>query len=223
VVSLAGAASQGTAPDSTAVVVAEVGQQASPPPARPCDEQAVADGVNALRDLAAAPSGLAVVSTWLRPEHFARPDDGALFAVMRDMHACGMPVDPVTVSCQAARRGLHAEPGSLTGGMGPSAVATCSEVYRHGVLALVAQAGRDIQADAERAGCPVGRLLEQTGERLGSMEIRPRPGAVPEQDHRGPAASHAVGAADAIQLPGHCASRCPAGEPGRQSEREAVR
>jgi hypothetical protein len=141
--------------DSRAVA----GHQASPPPARSCDEQTVADGVNALRDLAAAPSALPVVSTWLRPEHFARPDDGALFAVMRDMHACGMPVDPVTVSWQAARRGLHAEPGSLSDGMGPSAVPAChgeGEAFR-------TQSPADFPAKELELPGPVERTLNDLG------------------------------------------------------------
>ena len=97
-----------------------------------------------MRDLAAAPARLAAVRAWLRPEHFARPHDGALYAVMRDMDAAGMPVDPVTVTWEAARHGVDAEPGSLTGGMGPFAETSAREVYRHAQLAFVAQTGRDI-------------------------------------------------------------------------------
>ena len=105
------------------------------------EETAIARGA-AVRDLAAAPARLAAVRAWLRPEHFARPDDGALYGVMRDMDAAGMPVDPVTVTWEAARHGVHAEPGSLTGGMGPFAEASAQEVYRHAQLAFVAQTGR---------------------------------------------------------------------------------
>jgi hypothetical protein len=81
-------------------------------PIRPEGRVAAAAGERALRDLAAAPTRLALVGRWLRPEHFARAQHGELYAVMREMDAAGRAVDPVTVSWVAARYGLRAEPCS---------------------------------------------------------------------------------------------------------------
>jgi DnaB-like helicase N terminal domain len=140
----------------------------------PQDGNAAAIGARALRDLVAAPGGLATVRNWLRSEHFARTADGNLYAVMQDMHAALMPVDAVTVAWQAARRGIRAEPDSLTGGTGAFAVISCREVHRRGVLASIAQAGRDLQARASSPASSPGLLMRQASARL--RPSRPRPG-----------------------------------------------
>jgi replicative DNA helicase len=138
--------------------------------ARPRGAAALAAGDRALRDLAAAPGWLAQVGRWLRPEHFARLEHGELFTVMQEMAAVGRPVDPVTISWEAARRGLGTEPRSLEGGMGPFAVASARNVHRLGVLAHAVEAGRVIQADAANLACCPDKMLQSAGERLRTLD-----------------------------------------------------
>ena len=172
---------------------------------RPSGEEAAIAGGAAVRDLAAAPVRLAAVRAWLRPEHFARPEDGALYAVMRDMAAAGMSVDPVTVTWEAARQGVHAEPGSLTGGMGPFAEASARKVYRHAQIAYVTQTGRDIQAAAISPRSSPRQLLQMAGDRLCTLEKRAAPRMAPERENAHP-------------LPGRAAAgRCAAVEPEREA------
>ena len=142
---------------------------------RPHGEEAVVAGGNALRDLAAAPGRLASVGGWLRPEHFARPEDGALYGVMRDMDAAGIPVDPVTVAWEAARQGVPVGPERLAEGMGPFAEASARVVFRHAQLAFVAQAGRDIQDTAMNAGSSPRQVLQMAAGRLRTLESQPSP------------------------------------------------
>ena len=169
-------------PGSSAVTAtAHSGYRAGAPQARPQGDEAVAAGVRAVRDLAAAPAQLAGVGEWLEPEHFAWPADGVLYAVMRDMDAAGLPVDPVTVCWQAARRGVRAEPGRLAGGMGPFATASAREVYRQGTLARIAHAGQDIQASSISPRCPPGRLLHLADDRLRTLHAQPEPGPAPQR------------------------------------------
>jgi len=126
-------------------------------------------GDQALRDLAAAPSYLSEVRAWLRPEHFARAEDGELYAVMRDMNAAGKPVDPVTVAWEVARRGLDSDPALLADGSGPFAVAIAREVHRHSMLGQAEQAGWDIQADAANPRCSPQQLFQSTRARLRAL------------------------------------------------------
>lgn len=196
----------------------EPGQRASARRAGPRGDHAVAAGARALRELAAAPSQLADVSRWLRPEHFARPSDGALYAVMRDMNVAGMPVDPVTVTWEAARRDVQAEPARLAGGTGAFAAASAREVYQHGVLASVAQAGKDMQACAARPGCSPGRLMQQAADRLRAVEVRPQAGAVTERDRPGSFHDRAGPVWQPVRRPG----RQPVTDPARHPEREAA-
>jgi replicative DNA helicase len=174
--------------------------------ARREDPKALAAGEQALRDLAAAPSQLAHVARWLQPGHFARPESGELYAVMRDMNAAGRPVDPVTITWEAARRGLPADPRSLAGGTGLFAVASAREVYRHGVLAQAAQAGQDMQAEATDPSCSPRRLMQSAGERLRALEPQQQSGLRPARDAKTPAQGNAA-----------------AGEQVRYPEREAAR
>ena len=65
---------------------------------------------------------------------------------MGDMDAAGMPLQPGDdiATWEAARQGVHAEPGSLTGGIGPFAETSAGEVHRmHSSL-----------RDADRQGSP---------------------------------------------------------------------
>jgi hypothetical protein len=147
----------------------------------PQDGNAAATGGRALRDLGAAPGKLATVRNWLRSEHFARTADGKLYAVMQDMHAALMPVDAVTVAWEAARRGIRAEPDSLTGGTGAFAVISAREVHRRGVLASIAQAGRDLQGRASSPASSPGLLMRQASDRLAAIETAPRPDPATER------------------------------------------
>jgi DnaB-like helicase N terminal domain len=86
--------------------------------ARPQGPEAEAAGAAALHDLCADPSQLASVRGWLQPGHFALPEHGELYAAIKDMHAAGRPVDPVTVSWEASRRGVQVDAADLAGGTG---------------------------------------------------------------------------------------------------------
>jgi replicative DNA helicase len=138
--------------------------------ARPGGRDAEEAGARALRDLAAGPSKISAVRGWLRPAHFARHSHGELYAVMRDLADAGQPVDPVTVSWEASRRGIKADAADLADGMGPLAVASAREVQRHGLLAQVARAGRDIQASADDEGSATGLLLRAAHDRLRRLD-----------------------------------------------------
>lgn len=174
--------------------------------ARPSTEAATAVSGTAVRDLAAAPARLAAVRTWLRPEHFARPEDGALYAVMRDMDASGMPVDPVTVTWEAARLGLQPNPDNLTGGMGPFAEASAREVYRHAQLAHVTQTGQAIQDAATSPKSSPRQLLQTAADRLQTLETQPTP-------------RMALGRENDHSVPGHTAA---AQRGASEREREAA-
>jgi replicative DNA helicase len=138
--------------------------------ARPGGAGAEQAGARALRDLAADPSQISAVRGWLRPGHFTRTGHGELYAVMRDMADAGQPVDPVTVSWEASRRGIEVQVADLAGGMGPLAVASAREVNRHGLLAEVASAGHDIQASATDDRSASGQLLRSAGDRLRCLD-----------------------------------------------------
>jgi len=141
---------------------------------RPADPEAGEAGLRALRDLAAAPSQVAAVRGWLRPEHFARASHGELYAVMVAMADAGKPVDPVTVTWEAARRGVMVDAADLADGTGPFAVASAHEVQRHGVVAQVARLAREIEATAaDPASSPA--LLWRVAERLGRRDREPVP------------------------------------------------
>jgi DnaB-like helicase N terminal domain len=171
-------------------------------PLRPAAEAA---GARAVRDLVAAPSQLAQVRAWLQPGHFAHPAHAELYGLMQDMDAAGEPVDAVTVSWEAARRGVVADPGRLVGGTGPFAVASAREVHRHGMLTQAARTGRDIQADAANLACPPGALMHAADDRLRAFETQPQPGPVQVRD--------AVATAP---------DRVPLGRQSGEPEREAV-
>jgi hypothetical protein len=165
------ARSGGTAAAESALMPGEVGDtSASRQPALAMTEPVAAGdvrqempgetaGVRALQDLAAGPSQLGRVRGWLRPEHFAEPQHGNLYAVMRDLHACRQPVDPLTIAWEAQRRGIDCQPDMLRGGTAAFAVSSAREVYRLGALARIERAGIAIQAAAgDQARAPAGFL-----------------------------------------------------------------
>jgi hypothetical protein len=137
-------------------------------------QQAVAKaaGVQALRDLAAGPFQIAHVRRWLHPGNFALPRHRALYALMCDMDGVGLAVDPVTISWQAARRGMCVEPDWLAGGTAAFAVPSAREVHRYGLLAGAAQVGQDIQAGTADQRFPLPRLFQSASERLSVLEGR---------------------------------------------------
>ncbi len=134
------------------------------------DASAEIPDLRALRDLVAAPSAIARVRGWLRPEHFTLPEHGQLYAVMRDLHASRQPVDPLTVAWEASRRGITADPASMCGGTGAFAVASARNVCRHGTLARIERAGLGIQADSADAALSPPRLLQSAGTRIHNLE-----------------------------------------------------
>jgi len=134
---------------------------------RPSDD---VSGARALRDLIAAPSQIALVRGWLRPEHFARPEHGQLYAVLRDLHAFRQPVDQLTVTWQAGRCGITADPASLSGGTGAFAVSSARDVYRLAMLARVERAALGIQADAADAAKSPPQLLKSAAARISALE-----------------------------------------------------
>jgi replicative DNA helicase len=122
------------------------------------------------------------VRRWLRPEYFARAEDGDLFAVMRDLEAAGRPVDPVTVAWEAARHGIQADYGQLVGGNAPFAVASARKVSWYGVLAQVAATGRDIQAGANDPNRELTGLFQAAGDRLRIFTSARKPEHQPGRD-----------------------------------------
>lgn len=127
-------------------------------------------GLRVLQDLVAAPSQIAQVRGWLRPEHFASPEHGQLYAVLRDLHAIRQPVDQVTVAWEADRRGITADPGGLSGGTGVFAVASAREVYRLGTLAQ-----RRTRRARHSGGCcrrrkHAAKLLKSAAARIRALE-----------------------------------------------------
>jgi hypothetical protein len=138
-------------------------------PTHPQGSEAKTVSHQALRDLAAAPVHIAHVRPWLRPEHFARSEDGELFAVMRDLDAAGRPIDPVTIAWEAAKRGLQTDPAELAHGNGPFAVATARDVHRHGLLAQAATVGRDIQVDTADPARHLIGLFQSADDRLRAL------------------------------------------------------
>jgi replicative DNA helicase len=148
-----------------------------PKVARPNSQAATAAGQQTLRNLAAAPCYLQHVAGWLRPEHFALEEQGELYLLMCEMAARKRAVDPVTISWAAARRGLAFEPEHLDNGIGPLAVATARDVYRHGMLAQATRVGRRIQADSLDASRDPGQLLQLAGDRMRNLQAQPSPWA----------------------------------------------
>jgi hypothetical protein len=173
---------------------------------RPHGQAAEAAGRRALRDLAAGSSQVTRVRGWLQPEYFARAEHGALYEVMRDLDAAGVPVDPITITWEAARRGIQADPADLSGGTAGFAVASAREVRRYGLLAQVTCAGTSLQADASDVTCHPDRLLQETDQRLRVIESQAQP-------------EPAIERSAAVVLVGGGAQ---AGQPCRQPDREAV-
>jgi replicative DNA helicase len=158
-------------------------QVQEPIQARSSRPEAEAAGAQALRDLTAAPSHIPATGAWLRPGHFARIEDGELYTVMREMASVGKPIDPVTVTWEAAKRGIEADAADLADGTGPFATASAREVHRHGLLAEVSQVAHEFQATATDWASPPGTLLSEAAGQLDRLE-----GSPDHNDHR-PAAS----------------------------------
>jgi DnaB-like helicase N terminal domain len=144
--------------------------------ARRRDGLAEAASAAALRDLIDDPSQLEAVAGWLRPGHFANAVHGQIYALLEDMRAVGKAIDAVTITCEAARRGVRTDPSRLSGGVGSFAVADAREVHRNGTLTQVTRAGISIQADAAEPARALGPLLRTAAERLESLGSELQPG-----------------------------------------------
>jgi hypothetical protein len=150
--------------------VANAAWQERQAPGRPPGRQAEAAGARALRDLIAAPSQLAAVRGWLRPGYFACADQGELYALMIAMADVGRPIDPVTVSWEAARRDVPADAADLADGDGPFAVTSAREVCRQGVLAQIAHLAEEIEASTARRASAPAAFLERAAGRLAQLD-----------------------------------------------------
>jgi hypothetical protein len=180
--------------------------------AGPHGADAEAAGLTALRDLIASPRLMNDIAGWLQPSYFARPRHGTIYQVIADLHQARMPVDPVTVSWQAARRGVTVEPRELAGGYGAFAQGSAAQVYRRAVLADVQQVGLDIQASASDPRQPIVSLLHVTSDRLAAAEhdLAPERCRVPSR------------AADVLALPAKGVRRAPALSARAEAEWEAA-
>jgi DnaB-like helicase N terminal domain len=149
---------------------------------RPSGRDADAAGLRVLRELAAGPGQISGVGRWLRPEHFAGQREGQVYALMQDMAAAGIPVDPVTVSREAARSGVPAGQAELAGGTGVFAHAAARDLYGRAVLAQIGHAGAGVQAAAAGPRGTVLALLDAAAERLDDRDGRwhPEPWRCPE-------------------------------------------
>lgn len=171
----------GIARDVAGVAAASAGQaeqavaRSASREARPSGAAAEAVGRAALRDLIAAPSRIGEVTGWLEPRHFARPGHGEVFAILDGLHRAKMPVDPVTVSWEASRRGLQIQPEELAGGCGAFVPGSAAQVYRRAVLAQVERAGTDIQAAAAEPAFQVAGLMHGAGKLLARLEASLEP------------------------------------------------
>lgn len=143
------------------------------------DRLALAASAAALRGLIDEPSHLAAVGRWLCPGHFAGAIHGELYTLLRDMHAAGQAIDPVTVSWEASRRGMRTDPGRLAGGIGSFATADAREVHRLGTLAQITHAGNGLQADAAKPAQALGSLLQATTAQLEALLNAPQPSREP--------------------------------------------
>jgi hypothetical protein len=181
--------------------------------ARPAGAAAEAAGLAALRDLTAAPARIGEVADWLQPGHFARREHGEVYAVLAGLHQARMPVDPVTVSWEASRRGIDIDPKELEGGCGAFAAGSAAQVYRRAVLAQVERAGVDIQAAAADPCWPVGRVISGTASLLARLEADLDPQRCRAPRHQ----------ADPAAPPAPAARYHRAAEPGADACREAVR
>jgi replicative DNA helicase len=140
---------------------------------RPRGPAAEAAGEQFLRDLAAGPSQVATVGGWLRPGYFARPVHGQLYALIRDMHRVGQPIDPITIAWEAARRGIKVDQSRLEGGTASHVRAAAREVRRRGILARISKAGRDLEDAVSDPRLRTAGLLQGASFRLRDLEREP--------------------------------------------------
>ena len=145
-----------------------------PGDARPGGPDAEAAGARALRDLAASPSQIRNVSQWLAPEHFASPQFGDLYQIMRELTAKRMPCDPVVIAWEATRRGVALAPEmvaeALDGGVPGSGVYSARQAHQHAVLARIAQAGTGIVAAASDPANPLPAVFFASGTHLRAVD-----------------------------------------------------
>jgi hypothetical protein len=152
----------------------------------PAAQAAEAAGGLLLRDLAAGPAQIPAVRGWLSPGHFARPAHGHLYALICDMHAVGQPVDPVTVTWEAAHHGIAIDTADLESGTAPFAVARAREVHRYGLLARISRVGWSIRAAAADPQVQPSVLLRDSGQWIRNLEHQPAPSSQQQPSDRRP-------------------------------------
>ena len=128
--------------------------------------------ISLLRDLAAAPWQLDHVCGWLRREHFTVQASGAVYSLIQDMHSAGLPIDPVTVGREAARRGLPVQHADLAGGLGALAHLAARDVYTRAALDQVSRVGADLQADTDGLRMTMSTLLRTGADSLADVRQR---------------------------------------------------
>jgi DnaB helicase-like protein len=151
---------------------------------QPDDRVAEAAGLAALRDLIAEPGTLGYAIGWLESGHFANAAQGTAFDAVISLARAGMPIDPVTVSWEAERRGVRIEPRALSGGYGLFARTNLTQVYRRAVLAQTLRAGLETQASAADPAVTVGALLAGSTARLAAAErdLAPERCRIPDRE-----------------------------------------
>lgn len=143
---------------------------------------ALALSTQVLRDLIHDPGQLAIIAGGLDGQHFSRHGHAALFRLLEDMRAARIPIDPVTVGWEAARRGLDTDPRQLGGGVGLFAAAGAAELRRQAILRRISEAGIAIRAAAAASGsCPTSwtSATHSNHRRQGNTLVRGRPPSSP--------------------------------------------
>ncbi|QMU79029.1 helicase DnaB [Streptacidiphilus sp. PB12-B1b] len=133
-----------------------------------CGEGVVADEEMLLRVLTCERGAMEQVVGWLRPDDFAVREHGEVYRCLGVLHHRGEPIDEVTLTWEARRRGLLAaavttserlaqlgeSPGGDPGWYGEAVLRAC-------LARTAANAARTVQALAEDESLAPGRLLSQ--------------------------------------------------------------
>ena len=173
----------------------------------PADAAERAGGA-ALRDLVADPGQLDALAGWLEPGHFAVRRQAVTYSAMADLRRAGLPVDAVTVSWEAGRRGIDFAPAELSGGCGAFAVSNAVQVCRRAMLARAADAGTELQAGSADEAMPLAEVLRAGDGQLRALDRDLAPGRCGVPGRGG----------EVVALPG----RRPGRAAGPVADREAI-
>ncbi len=166
------------------------------------------------------PAGQQHVLDLVRRDDMHRPWQGQVLAAMQRLRTRGVlpgPVDPVTISWEAARRGIPADPSGLAGGSGVFAMSSARDVHIRAVLARIAHAGRDIQASTADLALSVPLLPQAADQHL----LRLERDACPERDREPDPGAQVISIARLLAVGGD--SHGPGQEYDRRVGREASR